>query len=160
MMDSSQIKAAREALDDILDIYGRSTGTVLSNKLKVLDAFIRAAEEAKPVAVPDGFAVLPKKPTSEMLDNVAAFNMVERHEADIIYRAMLAAVPAAPAAQGDAKEAPQPEALKLGWPKEIWLTPGCDPLPPFKECFEVSWCSEPIGSSDVRYVMAGAKDGA
>jgi hypothetical protein len=52
MMDSSQIKAAREALDRINDFGYMCEGQAIRPMLKVLDDFIRAAEEAKPVATP------------------------------------------------------------------------------------------------------------
>ncbi len=46
----------------------------------------------------------------------------------------------------------------ITWPEVIWLTPGCDPLPTFKECSEVSWCSDQIGNSDVRYSRQDVAD--
>jgi hypothetical protein len=41
-----------------------------------------------------------------------------------------------------------------GWPGEIYLQAGDDPLSHFSEYDEVSWCDHPQGESDVRYVRA------
>jgi len=40
------------------------------------------------------------------------------------------------------------------WPAEIWLNAGDDPLAPFDEYSDVTWCSTPQGEHDVRYVRA------
>jgi hypothetical protein len=39
-----------------------------------------------------------------------------------------------------------------GWPTEIWLNAGDEPLAPFSEYDELSWCSLPQGENDIRYV--------
>lgn len=41
-----------------------------------------------------------------------------------------------------------------GWPSEIYLNAGDDPLSHFSEYADVSWCDHPQGESDVRYVRA------
>lgn len=41
-----------------------------------------------------------------------------------------------------------------GWPGEIYLQAGDEPLGNFSEYDEVSWCDHPEGESDVRYVRA------
>ena len=41
-----------------------------------------------------------------------------------------------------------------GWPEEIYLNAGDDPLGHFEEYDDVSWCDHPQGESDVRYVRA------
>lgn len=46
-----------------------------------------------------------------------------------------------------------------GWPGEIYLQAGDDPLGQFSEYDEVSWCDHPQGQSDVRYVRADEASG-
>jgi len=41
-----------------------------------------------------------------------------------------------------------------GWPSEIYLNAGDDPLGHFDEYADVSWCDHPQGENDVRYVRA------
>lgn len=56
----------------------------------------------QPVAVPDGWKLVPIEPTDEMRDACHTLNYQD--EIDAEWKAMLAAAPAAPAAQGDAKD--------------------------------------------------------
>lgn len=42
------------------------------------------------------------------------------------------------------------------WPAEIWLQAGDDPLLPYDEYGDVTWCRLPQGKNDVRYVLASS----
>lgn len=49
---------------------------------------------------------------------------------------------------------------ELGWPERIYLQHGDDEIPPFEECYEVTWAFENIHGNDVEYVRADALEAA
>lgn len=74
-----------------------------------------AASPVQPVAVPDGWKLVPTEPTEAMMH--AAQDVPAPRPYGAVYRAMLATAPAAPAALGDAKEKILLAALQkaIGW---------------------------------------------
>ena len=60
----------------------------------------------------------------------------------------------APTAESAQPAATSGDAPADGWPSEIYLNAGDDPLGHFDEYADVSWCDHPQGENDVRYVRA------
>jgi hypothetical protein len=74
---------------------------LLRHAISAIDKHLSSATQSAPSVsaapvVPDGWQIVPKEPTQEMLDNTAAFGLGHNNDADnaVIYRAMIAAAPA------------------------------------------------------------------
>ena len=98
----SKIADQRAAFDAWYNDPARKT--YVHNECSAYSGWLAAKADAseQPVAVPDGWKLVPTELTEAMM--LAAQDVPAPRPYGAVYRAMLAAAPAAPAAQGDAKD--------------------------------------------------------
>lgn len=125
---ANQIEALRDMLDSArvdLEMLREALGVPVEPHQSLLERMVEAAQ-AKRGAVPDGWQVVPKEPTPEMLDAYVK-NNARFHSARSDWASMLAAAPAPDQFRDAAEMVSDPAEVQCSRPNVACAAPDCGP---------------------------------